>query len=156
MADLRVEIAVAGERQCQQRLEKHLLLGGQAAVFAPADLGHVVHKADAQIAQRHHQHCQQHVLPQRLAVIVHDKRRDNRRARNHEAAHRRRTLLFLVGFRRKLIDILAEFELVQHGQHRFAQHNANRKRDQQGNHHPLHDPHSSEARGASPVYFRRV
>ena len=37
-ADLRVEVAIAGERQRQQRLKDHLLLGGQAAVLALADL----------------------------------------------------------------------------------------------------------------------
>ena len=141
-----MEVAIAGERQRQQRLKDHLLLGGQAAVLALADLGHVVHKADAQIAQRHQQHGQQHVLPHRHAVIVHHQRRGDGRARNDEAAHRRRTLLFLVRFRRKLVDILAELELMQHGQHHFAQHNADRERNQQGYHHPLHAPHSSEAR----------
>lgn len=144
MTDLRMEIAVAGERQCQQRLEEHLLLGGQTAVFAAADFRHIVSKADAQVAQCHKQHRQQHVLPKRLAVIVHNQRRNDCRARDDQTAHRRRTLLFLVCFRCKLIDILTEFELMQQRQQQFAQHNTDGKRNQQGYHHPLHDLQSSD------------
>ena len=147
-----MRVAVERERQRQNRLEEHLLLGREAPVLAASDLGHVVGKADAQVAKAHQQHGQRHVLVDRHAVIGHDQRSENRRARDHQAAHRRGALLLLVALRRQLVDVLPELQLVEHRQQQLAQHDADRERDQQGNHHPLHDPSSvwGVSPGASP------
>ena len=139
-----MEVAVRRERQRQDRLEEHLLLGGQARVLAAADLGHVVRKADAHVAQRHQDHGQRHVLRERHAVIIHQQANQNRRAGEREAAHDRRALLLLVRLGRQLVDVLAELQLVEHREQQLAQQGADQEGQHHGKHHPLHG-HSSES-----------
>ena len=139
-----VEIAVHRERQRQNRLEEHLLFGGQARVLAAADLGHVVRKADAHIAQRHQNYGQRHILHQRHAVIVHQQAHHDRRAGERQAAHDRRTLLLFVRLGRQLIDVLAKLQLIEHREQQLAQQRADRESQHHREHHPLHG-HSSES-----------